>query len=340
VALSSLLLPGTPPGTYTVEAVAFDRSTLAPLTAHDADGRALGPALSLGQVTVTPPRRASDPDLVPVRRRLDAALGPLTLLGADFDRDQAAPGDSVLLTAFWRADRRPASDLSVRITLLAPDGSPAAVFDHAPTANHHPTSAWRPGDVWRGQHFLRLPARLSSGEHHWMLELGQIDGTEYRSTGETLALGELQVQTPERMWEAPSLDIETGTRLGEVVTLLGATLKPEARDLDLGTPLTVTLVWRADAEMDTSYRVFLHLLSPDGTLVAQSDGEPASWSRPTTGWLPGEYIIDEHVLNLPADVPADDYTLSAGLYIPGCERLTTPEGSDAIPLTTVKIGTP
>ena len=337
VALSCQLLPGTPPGTYTVEAVAFDRRTLAPLTAHDAGGRALGPALALGQVVVTPPRRAADPDLVDVGRRLDAALGPLTLLGADPDRDRAAPGDSVLLTTLWRADRQPASDLNVRITLLAPDGSPAAVFDHAPTADHHPTSAWRPGDVWRGQHFLRLPAGLGSGQHHWTLELGRVDGPEFRPTGETLALGELHVHVPERTWEAPALDIETGARLGEVVTLLGASLKPETRDLDPGTPLTVTLVWRADAEIDTRYRVFLHLLSPDGALVAQSDGEPTNWSRPTTGWLPGEIVVDQRVLALPEGASPGEYRLQAGMYTQQSGRLSAVDGTGAVYLDTIRV---
>ncbi|MDY6878411.1 MAG: hypothetical protein SWK90_19710, partial [Chloroflexota bacterium] len=112
VALSVPLLSGTPPGTYTVQLVAFDRDTLAPLTAHDADGRALGPALPLGQIAVTTPRRPADPETLDIRHRLDAPLGPLTLLGADFDRDQAAPGDPVLLTTFWHADQQPAQDLT------------------------------------------------------------------------------------------------------------------------------------------------------------------------------------------------------------------------------------
>ena len=104
-----------------------------------------------------------------------------------------------------------------------------------------------------------------------------------------------------------------------------------------GHPLTITLVWRAEAETHTSYHVFLHLLGPDGALVAQSDGIPANWTRPTTGWLPGEYVTDARVLTLPADAPAGEYSLFAGLYVPGGERLTAPDGSDAIPLTTITV---
>jgi len=100
-----------------------------------------------------------------------------------------------------------------------------------------------------------------------------------------------------------------------------------------GEVLTVTLVWRAEAEMERSYHVFLHLRGPGGEMVAQSDGVPAGWTRPTTGWLPGEVVVDERVLALPAALPAGVYTLSAGLYDPDSgQRLTAPDGTDALPL--------
>jgi hypothetical protein len=101
--------------------------------------------------------------------------------------------------------------------------------------------------------------------------------------------------------------------------------------------LTVTLVWRAEDTSSTPYHAFLHLLGPDGTLVAQSDGIPANWTRPTTGWLPGETITDVRVLPVPSDVPAGGYTLSAGLYVPGGGRLTATNGTDAVHLITVTV---
>jgi hypothetical protein len=79
------------------------------------------------------------------------------------------------------------------------------------------------------------------------------------------------------------------------------------------------------------------LLDPGGRLTAQSDGIPAGWSRPTTGWLPGEYITDVRALTIPPDAPAGDYILSVGLYVPGGARLTTPDGTDAIHLTTLVV---
>ena len=330
VALFVPLLPGIPPGTYTVEAVAFERDTLAPLTAHDAEGRALGPALPLGQVTITAPRRPPDPDALGIHRRFDIPLGPLTLLGADFDRDQAAPGDPILLTTFWRADEQPTEDLAVHLALLAPDGSPAAEYDLPPTVSWHPTSAWQPDDVWRGQHILHLPADMDSGDYTWHLRLSHTP---------THPISQLSITAPDRTFTSPPVDIETETHLGDVVTLRGATLQPETRTLQPGTSLTTTLVWRAEEQTSTSYHVFLHLIGPDGTLVAQSDGIPADWTRPTTGWLPGEYVTDARALTIPSEAPAGDYILSVGLYIPGGARLAAPDGTDAVALTTITVET-
>ena len=327
-------LPGTPPGAYDVVLTIFDRDTLAPLSVLNEQGQPAAPTLTLGQVTLTGPGRPANPDALGARHRLDLPLGPLTLLGAEFDRDQAAPGDLTLLTTFWHADQRPAKDLTVHLALLAPDGSPATEYDLPPTAPWHPTSAWQIGDVWRGQHILHLPATLDTATYTWTLSLPPFPCPP-------VPLSSISTTAPPHTFAPPPVDVETNTRLGDVATLIGATLEPRAQSTHLpiyqSTNLTVTLVWRAEATAADSYHVFLHLLDPEGKLTAQSDGVPVNWTRPTTGWLPGEYITDMHILTIPPDAPAGDYTLSTGLYVPGGERLSTPDGTGATPLTTITV---
>jgi hypothetical protein len=93
--------------------------------------------------------------------------------------------------------------------------------------------------------------------------------------------------------------------------------------------------------METSYRVFVHLLDKQGNLWAQSDGEPVGWSRPTTGWAPGEVVMDKRTLEIPADVPSGSYTLVAGLYdLQASERLSLPDGTTAVLITSVTIKEP
>ena len=333
-------LPGTPPGTYDVVLTVFDRDTLAPLSVLNEQDQPAAPTLTLGQVTLTAPHRPVGPDGLDVHHRLNVVLGPLTLLGADFDRDEAAPGDPILLTTFWRADQQPPEnpDLTLHLALLPagdPTAAPAAQFDLPPTGLWHPTSAWQPGNVWRGQHFLHLPANLDSGDYTWHLTL-------LPTSSSTRLPSPLTLTAPSRTFTPPSFPPNGGDERGGVDVTLGDLVTLSGFDVGVemarpGETLTVTLVWRAEVETRTSYHVFLHLIGPGGELVAQSDGVPADWSRPTTGWLPGEYVTDTRVLTLPADAPAGDYVLSAGLYVPGGERLTTPDGTDAIHLTTIAV---
>ena len=325
-------LPGTPPGTYDVVLTTFDRDTLAPLSLLDEQGQPAAPALTLGQVTLTAPRRPADPETLDIRHQTDASLGPVTLLGADLNRREAAPGDAVLLTTFWHTDRQPAEDLSVHLALLDRDGSPVADYDLPPSTRWHPTSGWQPGDIWRGQHILNIPADLDSGDYTWQLSVEPLhQSTNLPST--------LHIAAPDRTFTPSPVTVETDIRLGTVATLLGANLKPETSNLKPNDPLTVTLIWRAEDTPSASFHVFLHLLAPDGTLVAQSDGVPAGWSRPTTGWMPGEYVTDVHTLSIPPAGASGEYTLSTGLYLPGGARLTAPDGADAIRLTTIQVET-
>ena len=320
-------LSGTPPGTYDLVLTIFDRETLAPLSVLNDAGQPSAPELTIGRVTLLSPTHPSIPDSAGAG--LSASLPPLTILDAHFDRTEAAPGGHVLVTTFWQADRRPEADLTVRLTLRAFDGTPAVEYELPPSAPWYPTSRWQPGDVWRGQRILHLPATLESGDYTWTLALG---------THPTIELGGLRVTAPPHIFTIPPVEIETHTRLDDVATLIGATLHPA--DLRIGTPVTVTLVWRAEATPDESYRVFVHLLDPTGRIVAQSDGIPAGWTRPTTGWIPGEIITDVHTLTLPdsAANAAGPLTLLVGLYTQETGRLTTPDGQDAILITTLTPG--
>jgi hypothetical protein len=290
-------LPGTPPGQYTVQLSLFDRQTLAPLTIYDETGQAIGPWLELGQINLTAPRRPWTDMVMQVEFETCPAVP--CLVGSNVDRTEAAPGDTVLMTLFWRAGAEVAAELS----LVDKRGTAVA---HWPI--RFPTL---PPGLWRDQQLLQLPVSLEEGRHQWQISF---------SSGQTITWAELQIDAPERLFVPPDVDIPIAVTLGEQATLWGATLREE------GEVLVVELVWRGERPMSESFHIFLHLLGPDGSLLAQSDGVPAG-IRPTTGWLPSEYIYDVRRLPLPTD---NNYRLQAGLYLPGGERLTTAAGQDTI----------
>lgn len=101
--------------------------------------------------------------------------------------------------------------------------------------------------------------------------------------------------------------------------------------------LLVTLTWRALAPVDKDYTVFVHMVDSGGRLVAQHDGPPAEGARPTSGWLPGEEIMDRHVIWLPEGLPPGPYRLLVGLY-QGDTRLPVDGGGTYVQVGELRIG--
>jgi hypothetical protein len=84
----------------------------------------------------------------------------------------------------------------------------------------------------------------------------------------------------------------------------------------------VALYWQVQDVVVEDLKVFVHLFSSEGTLVAQSDVVPVGWAYPTTAWQPGETVRDVHVISLDGELPRGDYRVVVGMYDPATgERL-------------------
>ena len=108
----------------------------------------------------------------------------------------------------------------------------------------------------------------------------------------------------------PSPRLPADVRFGDVARVVGFDF--ERRSLTV----TVRLYWHVLKETDTPYKVFVHLMAPGSvTPAAQHDSPPANGSLPTTTWVSGEYITDEHVIDMSGAAP-DSYNIFVGLYDP------------------------
>jgi len=139
---------------------------------------------------------------------------------------------------------------------------------------------WDVGDVVLSQHEVWLPADLLTGDYRFQLE--------------EIPLESISITAPPMVTEEPAFMMETPNQKWENgIELVGFnTGEPEQT-------YEVQLTWRTDEFIDTNYRVFIHVLDSNGNIEAQSDGVPVGWARPTTGWRPGEFIVDTHVIQLP-----------------------------------------
>lgn len=321
------LMPGMPPGVYTLMLSLFDRRSLEPASVLGADGNPLGPELVLGQVQVSSPQRP--PTLATLDVPPDATLqrcGAVGLWSMTADRAQAAPGDPVALRWVWEAIHTPSMSSLVTLTLRDSAGAMVRAWNVPPSVSWWPTDRWQEGERWVGTPLVRVPGSAESGAY--LLQVG-LPGCE------AMASVPLDIVAPERVWTVPDGFVSEDVTLGGVARLAGVAL--DVREVSAGQTVRLQLAWQAVAEMETSYRVFVHLVGADGRLLAQSDGEPAGWTRPTTGWAVGEVIIDGREVNVPADAVPGEYELRVGLYVTGGSRLLTPTGDDAIVLGTVVV---
>ncbi len=67
----------------------------------------------------------------------------------------------------------------------------------------------------------------------------------------------------------------------------------------------LVLHWQAQATVSRNYRVSLQLLDAAGQPVIAQTEVPLNGTRPTATWLKGEFILDEHLLTVPALAPGE-----------------------------------
>jgi hypothetical protein len=104
----------------------------------------------------------------------------------------------------------------------------------------------------------------------------------------------------------PDPAFPSGAAFGPEIQLAGYNFAVEEQ-------LALTLFWQARMRPDTPYTVFVHVLDESGAIVAQRDVMPVDGSLPTTCWQPGEFVRDEHRLDVSA-LPPGAYAVQVGLY--------------------------
>lgn len=77
--------------------------------------------------------------------------------------------------------------------------------------------------------------------------------------------------------------------------------------------LDLTLFWKAQKPQEENYQVFVHLLDARSNVIAQSDKlNPGDF--PTERWPTDKYVRDQHGIELPENMPSDQYWIEIGLW--------------------------
>ena len=307
--------PGTPPGKYHIDWGMYDPQS-GRLVVFDAQHQATGNTIDLGEVEVTRPEQPAPAQSIeqsidhPLANSVDVG-GRARLFGASFGRRaEYSNGDAVDLTLYWQT-LAGGSDLTTQVQLGGSDGKSYAEYRGVPARGLRPASQWTPDEWLRDPFSLTIPAEAPNGQYKLVATLLDARNTPLHMPVE---IGTITVKGPERDLKRPSTQYAQEAKFGDLAELIGYDLS--ATKLQPGGTIDVTLYWKALAKTTSNYVLFVHLLGPDGTVAAQQDMPPLGGARPTTSWIPGEYLRDPYHLNLITDAPAGTYTIELGFYDP------------------------
>jgi hypothetical protein len=111
-----------------------------------------------------------------------------------------------------------------------------------------------------------------------------------------------------------------------------------------GGATTLTLYWQALTKMDQDYSIGIHVLDPNGNVIAARDSYPGHGMLPTRLWYSGQMISDTYWLPIDAGAPAPTVgRIEISLYVRETKLELTafdPQGKSITPIVgALKVGT-
>jgi len=240
--------------------------------------------------------------------------GGVQLAGSEAIARDLEPGEELNLTLYWHAPTAP--DHRYRVwAQLGPQNPAQKVAEHDTWLGGtlYPSELWQTGDTVRQVARLTIPDWTPAPGLYW-IRIGLVDD----DTGAQVSLADrssdMAVLGPWRVRAVstlPSPACGADFRLGKAIRLAGC-------DLETTTDgLRATLHWQAEGTPEADYTVYVHLVDGDGRLLGQHDGPPREGAYPTSWWLPGDIVADQHTIQCGAScqLAAPAY-LQVGMYDP------------------------
>jgi hypothetical protein len=243
--------------------------------------------------------------------------------------DTLRPARSAFVTLRWRAEGNAREAVAPLLT-FSQDGEPIS-SSQGTLFERYPVTSWQEGELLIETRELTIPATTEPFE----LTLSLPD--------QTLPITSLTLSLDALSWELPPEAVPACARLGDVAELAGYQWQAPGRGEQSG---QLTLYWRGlpGATAAPSYTVFAHVLGEDGQVLTQHDGIPANGERPTSSWLPGEVVADEHTFDLSEVVQVRSqltvgmYDLATGERVPASDCADQPLAANVIPIGTLRNG--
>lgn len=264
----------------------------------------------------------------------------------------------VPVTVYLRANAPITSNLSLYLHALGRDAEEIGKIDTYPGGGSLPTTAMEPSLIYADHYSIGLDEQFTTPTAvHVAVGVGEFDGEQYVIHNGTLDDSSEQTAAFVTAGVAYPTDEATCTQAIPANPSITASIGGFARlwvnapptSVAAGESLAIPLVWDRLDGTDVNWTVFVHLADATGNVVAQSDGPPLNGDYPTNLWRQPCAFEDVHIIDVPADLPAGNYHLLAGMYdasdpgfarAPAADEAGVPYPNNAVPLGEIEVSAP
>lgn len=320
--------PGAPPGKYNIELKVYHAASNEPLLAQvTGDGEPVE-SISLAALDVTRPQTPRDPRTLVIDQHTDVPFGS-TARFVGFDQEySAAPGGAIPLHLYFQVTQNSAQNISGNVELAAPWWQ---FWNRTRTTTPFTIDLTQReiGDIVQVNTGARISGDANEGTYELRLSLDGLAPQAPFAFNNTLTFAGATVETMTRSTKEQDIPHPLRARLGDSIEFLGYDMAaPDP--LQPGSRVKLKLYWRALKTMDTSYKVFTHLIDAQNGIFGQQDKEPLDGARPTTSWASGETFSDTYEFEVAPNAGAGTYQIEIGMYNPAdFKRLPTYDANGA-----------
>lgn len=228
------------------------------------------------------------------------------LTGISSSNLKAEPGETIVVSLYWRALQPTPSDLLAYVHSVESD---LVRRDSYPATGNMLSTEWRPGEAWAEHYHIEIPADAAT-QQTLTLIAGLYDPREQQAVEAFLAGNPVTPVVGNLSIHAAPEAIQTGGAycFGDLFVLKPPQVSEDGRQIDLN--------WQALRETPNDYTLFVHVLDDQGEMVTQADAEPRGGAYPTSAWVRGEVVADRISIPL-ADTPGEPgWHVAIGLYNP------------------------
>ena len=233
------------------------------------------------------------------------------------------PGQRIHAQVRWTAKRAPRPQDRYAFVLVGA-GQQRRVAQASLVFRNAAPSAWPSDGRFFTQVSGRIPPNISPGT--WTLLL-RVEFAEGNASVQKLA--QIEISPSQRNFSLPAVVYPIDAEFAGGIRLVGIDVPERWQP---GSTLPVTVTWQALSEVNRSYTAFVHLLGPDGKVIAQEDHVPGRGTHPTDEWLVDEVVQDRFDISLPKNMSFSELRLEIGWYdasMPRMPRLKVIRGKDA-----------